>query len=403
MPHTPIPSLIFGAFDRHNFGDLLFAHVAAAMLPGRRLLFAGLAARDLRACGGHRVKAVARLAQRWCDRQLNVFHAGGELLTCGAWEAAVMLLPPDRAREAIAAFDATADKHAEWAAEQLGVSSRAPYCVSRSQFPNAASVIFHAVGGVDLDTLDASMRAEVLDKLRRADCVSVRDRQTLAHLEAAGIAARLVPDPAVMTAELFGSVIRAHATNGETARMAHAFPQGYVTVQFSAEFGDDSVVNEIARQLDEAAMASGHGIVFFRAGAAPWHDEIDCYERVAARMHSPAQIFQSLDLWDICALIAGSRAYLGSSLHGRIVAMAYALPRVNLRHPAQMKRPSKQEAFAATWDMPNVPGVIDVRDIADGLHASLAADRMQLQRTAEELVAAYRRGFSADAVHLAPL
>lgn len=53
--HRP-PAILFGAFDRHNLGDLLFPHVAAALLPGRELLFAGLADRDLRALGGHRVR-----------------------------------------------------------------------------------------------------------------------------------------------------------------------------------------------------------------------------------------------------------------------------------------------------------------------------------------------------------
>ncbi|MBE0547855.1 MAG: polysaccharide pyruvyl transferase family protein, partial [Rubrivivax sp.] len=36
--------ILFGAFDRHNLGDLLFPHIAAALLPGRTLVYAGLAA-----------------------------------------------------------------------------------------------------------------------------------------------------------------------------------------------------------------------------------------------------------------------------------------------------------------------------------------------------------------------
>ena len=46
------PLILFGAFDRHNFGDLLFPHIATALLPGRELRFAGLALRDLRPYGG---------------------------------------------------------------------------------------------------------------------------------------------------------------------------------------------------------------------------------------------------------------------------------------------------------------------------------------------------------------
>ena len=46
------PLILFGAFDRHNFGDLLLAQVAAGCFPERELHFAGLADRDLRAWDG---------------------------------------------------------------------------------------------------------------------------------------------------------------------------------------------------------------------------------------------------------------------------------------------------------------------------------------------------------------
>ena len=49
------PLILFGAFDRHNFGDLLLAQVAAGCLPERELHFAGLADRDLRAWDGARL------------------------------------------------------------------------------------------------------------------------------------------------------------------------------------------------------------------------------------------------------------------------------------------------------------------------------------------------------------
>ena len=63
------PLILFGAFDRHNLGDLLLgriaAELAARLLPGRDVRFAGLAARDLRADGGARVQALAELVLEW--------------------------------------------------------------------------------------------------------------------------------------------------------------------------------------------------------------------------------------------------------------------------------------------------------------------------------------------------
>lgn len=108
--------------------------------------------------------------------------------------------------------------------------------------------------------------------------------------------------------ELFGADIRQRANKGAPAEMGRAFPQGYIAVQFSADFGDDRTLTEIAYQLDELVRATGYGTVFFRAGAAPWHDDTSCYERAAARMRNKSvKLFTSLDIWDICALIGGCR------------------------------------------------------------------------------------------------
>ncbi|HEY6094131.1 MAG TPA: polysaccharide pyruvyl transferase family protein [Gallionellaceae bacterium] len=391
-----LPTILFGAFDRHNFGDLLFPHIAAALLQRNDLIFAGLAERDLSDLGGHRVRALAGLAADWGGRPANIIHVGGELLTCEAWQAAVMLLPPDEVQKTIAHFDRHPEERQEWVHGMLGTSSLAPYTVPRGLFPHDSGIVYNAVGGVDLGMLEPAMRAEVLANLKAADAVSVRDRQTLAQLEAAGIAARLIPDPAVMVAELFGQRIHRHAQEAGVARILAAFPQGYIAVQFSSDFGDDATLTEIAAQLDLAATATGYGVVFFRAGAAPWHDDLDCYRRTAARMHVPqVSIFTSLNLWDICAVLAHSHVYCGSSLHGRIVAMAYALPRINLIHPHQTDRPTKQAAFSATWEEGNMPATVEVNRIDQGIRSALSADPMRLQQLARTLVERYWVGFKA--------
>ncbi len=393
MAGERVSTILFGAFDRHNFGDLLFPHIVAALLPDRDLRFAGLLQRDLRAYGGHQVSALAQLAAELKDQPVNLIHAGGELLTCEAWQAAVMLLPEDEARRAIAHLEAHPQERQSWAHDMLGTAALAPYTIQRELFPSARRVIYNGVGGVDLARCEPALQAEVIANLRAADAVSVRDQETQTQLQTAGIAARLIPDPAVMVAELFGERIRQRARTEELARLLRTFPQGYIAVQFSADFGDDATLATIATQLDQVASGSGYGICFFRAGAAPWHDELDCYQRVAARMRSPAQLFSSLDLWDICALIAHSRGYCGSSLHGRIVATAFALPRINLLHPAQRHRPTKQAAYAETWELPGVPVTVGAENVAQGLRQALRADSQQLRQHATGLAARYRKEF----------
>jgi hypothetical protein len=276
----------------------------------------------------------------------------------------------------------------------LGMPFRAPYCLPRSFIPGTGKVIYNAVGGVSLDERDAAMQREVVAALNGADIVGVRDSRTEAHLRAAGIETLLLPDSAVMTASLFGDLIRERATQGEVGDLAKAFTNGFIAVQFSADFDDDATLNIIAQQLDELASTSGMGIAFFRAGAAPWHDDIECLHRTASRMQAkPVKVFTSLDLWDICALLARSRGYVGSSLHARIIAMAFALPRVNLVRSAEEGRMTKQEAFAVTWEEPGMSRTIGVSGMACRMMDALEVDHGRLQRKATELASTYQHAF----------
>src|SRR5512139_368676 len=159
---TGTPVILFGAFDRHNFGDLLFPHIAAALLPAARLIYAGLAERDLRQHGGHRVRAIAELSRELGDDPVTLIHAGGELLTCDAWQAAVMLTPADQVQDIISRFDTRPAERLGWARGLLGMPDLAPYTVARALFPLAKQVIYNAVGGVDLDQREPALRAEVL-------------------------------------------------------------------------------------------------------------------------------------------------------------------------------------------------------------------------------------------------
>jgi len=129
--------------------------------------------------------------------------------------------------------------------------------------------------------------------------------------------------------------------------------------------------------------------VLFRAGAAPWHDDLEPYRRLAGRLRAPAVVAEALHIFDICALIAGSRGFLGTSLHGRIVALAFGVPRASL--VADTAVLSKAGAFIATWE-PEAPPVIAPDAVARGLRLALAEDRAAALGTSQALAARCRRG-----------
>lgn len=213
------PLVLFGAFDRHNLGDLLLAEVAAALVgdlgdepvggpapprSARSPCFAGLAARDLRAAGGRRCAALAELA-RAGEAPARLWQVGGEVLSCTAWQAAVMLQPPDGLQARIAYLQAHPAEQAGWVRQQLGTDAQAPYAAARRLLPGAARVAYCAVGGVALAASEPALRAQVFAELQAATALSVRDRVTQATLAAAGLAAPLMPDTVTLLPALFGA------------------------------------------------------------------------------------------------------------------------------------------------------------------------------------------------------
>jgi hypothetical protein len=381
-----LPLTLFGAFDRHNFGDLLFPHLMTELLPGRSFEFAGLAQRDLRHFGGHCLHPLVSMGR---ERPAHLIHAGGEVLTCSAWEAAVMLLDADAAQQAIERYDDDPDAAAAWAASQLGTMRRAPYVAGREFVAPPGQLIFNAVGGVEWAAMPATRREEVKQALRGADWLSVRDHVTQRALQQEGIAAELCPDPAVMVRTCFGETIRQRREGLKPVRQA--FPRGYLASQFSADFADDASLEALAQGLSRVAAETRLGVVFFRAGAAPWHDDRGLYEKLRLRMKpGSACVFDSLHLWDICALIAASRGVIASSLHARVVAMAYGLPRVSLKSPQQGDRPNKVGAFAETWEPSSLPRCVALGETEHAVRQALEFPSNLLHAHAAWLCDTYR-------------
>lgn len=316
------------------------------------------------------------------------------MLTCEAWLAAFMLLPDDEAEAMARHFERVPGERSDWARGMLLSSRRAPYAPDRWQLRNCTRLIYNAVGGVDLAACDPVLRLEVVSGLRKADYVSVRDRVTQEALSGAGIAAQLAPDCATLTKQRFDVAIQKHGHTEEPAAVRAMFPQGYLAVQFSADCGDDATLASLARELDAAAGQVGHGIVFFRAGIAPWHDAPEPFLRLSRRMQTQTFIFESAHIWDICALIAGSIGFVGTSLHGRIVAAAYALPRISfLPTPiANRDRATKQAAYVAAWEMPGMPGILPIEGLSDGIPRALHSESRRRAAHADRLEKACRAG-----------
>ena len=388
------PLILFGAFDRHNFGDLLLGQVAKALVSPRQVVFAGLAERDLSAYGGERVVSIATLAHTWGDHPVALLHVGGELLTCSLYEAAIMLQSDEEARAAIARLESDPVAAHRWAVEQLQLDQAIAYQVAPDLFSRPAFIAYLGVGGVALGHLPDQARRQVLARLRASDHVWVRDAETCRQLERFGVSAIPAPDPAELAACLFNDSAASHGKSGEPAAVREWFPQGYLAVQFSADFGDDATLDEIGASLLRIQRELEIGIVLFRAGGAPWHDRLDVYQRLRERVpHLKTVVFHSLHLLDIHALLSQGCGFAGSSLHGRIVAEAHGHPAASLvRENSPGTNPSKTLAYVESWN----PVAADT--VATAAHLALVFRQAWSRRNEVTLQANRRQALVRQAV-----
>lgn len=334
---SSFPIVLFGAFDRHNLGDFLLGRAAALQAAPRPCLFAGLRAADLTARGGFAVARLQDLLASWRWRvgavPLDLVHVGGEILDTDAWEAAVMLLDPSEADEVIARLDRNPSGRASWAADFLGTGRPVPYVVGRDCLPAGGRLEFRSAGGVGLGRRDRNFALAVAGALGSADQVTVRDGRTQKALAALGVTAELAPDPVTALGPWLASEV-----------VAVPPPAGdYVAFQCAAGFGDDESLDALAAGLDRLGLP----VLAFRAGAAPWHDDLAVYGRILRRLRVPARILESLHVRDICAAIARSRLCLASSLHALLVAGMFGVPATGLEH--REGEGEKLRAYAETW------------------------------------------------------
>jgi hypothetical protein len=104
---------------------------------------------------------------------------------------------------------------------------------------------------------------------------------------------------------------------------------------------------------------------------------------LSVRPQNNIQANQSLSVW--CRGLTGIHKYLKLQI--------FANPGHTSNHPARAPRPTKQAAFAATWEGAGIRATVEVHEIARGIRDALAIDKAQLQHTARELVTQYRHGF----------
>ena len=299
--------ILFGAFGRHNFGDLLMPHVVSTLLAQypheQQVVYADLDSADMRPFGGHCVAAIGDLLRM--PGRTNVVHVGGETIGVSVGTAAAFIGKP------ISSLP--------WHPASTGTSLRLgdpAYVLDKRAFRNPGAFIANSIGGTPAGPEEP--------RLRQFDFIGVREHRTLHALRGRGLPAQWTPDSVFALRALFEARIR--TTPRSVLRIQRACSEtGYVAVQLKESYLKSFL--RAANAIRAAQTAAGAPVVLFRAAAASRHDSLEAYDRAGLpRLH----VFDDLDTWSIVSLITRARLVITTSLHVQVIAALWGVPRLQL-------------------------------------------------------------------------
>ena len=353
----------FGTFDVENFGDLLFP-----LIFENRLGYADLEVIHVSPVGGEGVFPDCRASTSLEEALRSSFDAvvvgGGNIV-----HARTTALGRYSADPSLVALG--------YAGLWLGASELA----ARLEVP----LVWNAPG------VPAAFGRETAPLVAWAagacDHLAVRDERSAMWLRAAGFAGpvAVVPDTAVDVPRLWDEgALREAFLEAFESRGISSIPSRTVLVHLNARYATDEAgvtaerVARIARTLDATPILCALG---------GCHGDADLAQRVASAMTCPVLLIdRPRSLREIVACIAGSVAYVGSSLHGLITACAFSRPAILVARESRSGA-AKFSGFLDQWDATAAPVIrspswVDAEALAGRL-AGRAEDSRPQKRFAE--------------------
>lgn len=357
------PVTLIGAYQRENFGDILFLHLSREYLGAPAKATAPMPA----AASPHLTEPVTSYVPVLREGDSSgVWVVGGEIgraAVLGAYRTSVdaktvASLPTSTRARDIAVMEATG---LPWYAS--------PYLPRLSAYPASSGVplVINSVGMRHLSRWPAP-RAEVLAALQDAEYLSVREDQSSQFLDSIGVSHTRAPD-------LVHTIAKRHP---ELAADKSDVALIQVNERTLRPFG----AARFAEVLANARSLAPFRLRLFTAGSAVGHDSAELYKEVAKEFQRirPGRTLEwstSITPWEKVSEIASAGLWMGTSLHGSIISTAFGTPRVGLEL-------EKLANYADSWADP-MPSGVDLSDIDSAIDASLSVDKKAEHKRATAL------------------
>ena len=387
--------ILYGAFDRHNYGDLLFPLIMGRVIneqfPEKKVLIAGLINSDLSTYGAKKTITIKK-ALKMSKDDATLILAGGDVVACD-WQSAYGYLLPKSLfplYERIACY--YFPKFTQYLTSRLvGLTSDLPFNLSRNDIGTSRKVIYNSVGATGVSNVTKEHDIYALYKLmNETNFVSVRDKFSQSQLERVGCSKpKLAPDSATIMSSYIPIDELEQKSSFKTKSIIEMHINGYIVFQISQGHvrGKEKA---FAEALSQTSKALNLPIVFIAIGNAAGHNDVIGINKVASLLASdiPYSTYLKGNIFDLMNIIRNSSCYCGSSLHGLITSMSFGVPRVALLPTLR-----KQINYMKTWDLPHMPSGVLPENLSVSVGIAMATPTKDLKQLGQHLTDTYMENF----------
>lgn len=388
-------AILLGAYDRFNYGDLLFPLVVRNEFgkhsPETDTLVHALVSSDLSRYGALKTQSIKALYQ---PRKLTpgdtVIFAGGG--TIGSdWNNMLANLLGRKGNAALYYLQKLLGNKAVnvLSRHYFGAVSPFPWVAEPNDFPVSVRVAYNAVGGSEFSRLTPKAQKQTLERLGKASYLSVRDAESqrlLSPIEHR-LPVELAPDSAILMSEQFPVPWLESQASTELLNELNSGP--YVCFQSNLNYAKKNT-DRIVRVLESIYNERGLRALLLPIGRYVGLDDQIALHNIKVKLTSPAKIISDdASIFEIMLTISRAKLFLGTSLHGNISSQSFAVPHIGLSDS-----PCKVDFYLETWDLPEQSRCLALQDVPEHVSKVMAIPETTRQAKRQELIALSHGNFA---------
>ncbi|GAA0815226.1 hypothetical protein GCM10009111_13210 [Colwellia asteriadis] len=397
--------VLFGAFDRYNYGDnlmpvlfqLFVEKYAKHVLREFEFEYAAISSSNLEKFCCYKTNSINEIIDTLPGGSAVVV-IGGEVL-CGRNQSLFLHMQDNFIHHfSLKVFKKLLPRLFNYYAKsQYSTKWEFPFIPANKFFTNDVKVIFNTVGG-DVNNLTPTELLDVKDRIVGSAYLSVRDKRTFNNLQVLGKEAVLAPDSAYIMSALIDKATLAKQVR---QKLFVTLPDDYFVFQ-AAPNKVGSSVSDCVNYILALSQQSNKKVVLLPIGYASGHDDLYLLQKIHKAIPDNTALFHNLTLWEIMFVITNSAAYFGTSLHGAITAMSFDIPHFGIN-----KNITKLNAFLDDWsvspfnqcysieNIAGLPSLITAESLAN-LKAKTALNINKVKHNYQEILSCIDNNYQAD-------